>query len=281
MRRFVSIVMLGFAALTSAGESAPEGNFENSACLECHRTRDAELVSAWRAGVHGAAGNTVTCVRCHGSAHEGAASRARRDDICAGCHGGALDPVVHSYATSKHGVIMHLEKDDWDWSRPLASANYRAPGCAYCHMHNGNHDVGKGVRVWDPIADSGAVERERVHAGMRMVCRSCHSPRYIARLLDNGERMLNIGRMKVREAAALIEQAGGDFSETALAEAKRYFSKMQSSHLKNLYLGVGHQSPDYQWWHGQPALDGDLLRIKSTVGELYRVRAIENSEGAD
>jgi hypothetical protein len=33
------------------------------------------------------------------------------------------------------------------------------------------------------------------------------------------------------------------------------------------------QSPDYQWWHGQPALDGDLLRIKGAVGELYRIPA--------
>jgi len=48
---------------------------------------------------------------------------------------------------------------------------------------------------------------------------------------------------------------------------------MQSLHLKNLYLGIGHQSPDYQWWHGQPALDGDLLRIKGAVGELYRKSA--------
>jgi len=46
---------------------------------------------------------------------------------------------------------------------------------------------------------------------------------------------------------------------------------MQSLHLKNVYLGVGHQSPDYQWWHGQPALDGDLLRIKGALGELHRI----------
>ena len=42
-------------------------------------------------------------------------------------------------------------------------------------------------------------------------------------------------------------------------------------HLRNVYLGIGHQSPDYQWWHGQPALDGDLLRIKDYIGELYRI----------
>jgi hypothetical protein len=33
---------------------------------------------------------------------------------------------------------------------------------------------------------------------------------------------------------------------------------------------VGHQSPDYQWWHGQPALDGDLIRIRDAMDEARR-----------
>ena len=41
-------------------------------------------------------------------------------------------------------------------------------------------------------------------------------------------------------------------------------------HFNNVYLGVGHQSPDYQWWHGQPALDGDLINIKSMISDLQR-----------
>jgi len=45
-------------------------------------------------------------------------------------------------------------------------------------------------------------------------------------------------------------------------------------HLKNVRLGVGHQSPDYQWWHGQPALDGDLIRIRDRIAESRRRRAL-------
>ncbi len=37
-------------------------------------------------------------------------------------------------------------------------------------------------------------------------------------------------------------------------------------------MGVRHQSPDYQGWRGQLALDGDLLRIEAAVGVLHRVR---------
>jgi hypothetical protein len=281
MRWFVCIVAVAFSALITAAEPAAEGAFENAACVACHQTRDGELVNAWRRSGHGTTADTVTCVTCHGSSHNGAAQRARRDEHCAACHGGDPDPVVRSYATSKHGVISQLEQDDWDWSRRLVSANYRAPGCAYCHMHNGDHDVGSRVRSWAPLEEPAARERERLHYDIQMVCQDCHSSRYVERLLDNGERMLTMGRMKVREAASIIERASRDFGDPELAEAQDYFSKMRSLHLKNLYLGSGHQSPDYQWWHGQPALDGDLLRIKSAISELHRIRAIANGRTAE
>lgn len=83
--------------------------------------------------------------------------------------------------------------------------------------------------------------------------------------------MLEIARKKLREADALIEQAEKIFTNDELDFAKKQFKKMQH-HFKNVHLGVGHQSPDYQWWHGQPALDGDLLRIKDSIGELHRLK---------
>jgi len=43
-------------------------------------------------------------------------------------------------------------------------------------------------------------------------------------------------------------------------------------HGRHVRIGVGHQSPDYQWWHGHPALDGDLLRIKGMVSDIERRR---------
>ena len=90
-----------------------------------------------------------------------------------------------------------------------------------------------------------AAERERLQDAMRAVFQDCHSPRYITLLFDNGERMLDIGRMKVREASGVLEQAEGEFTGAELAAAREHYVRMQSLHLKNLYLGIGHQSPDY------------------------------------
>ena len=273
MRGLFYVWLIGFASISMADVPAPEGTFENNACLECHQQQSAELVAAWQESVHAATETLASCVDCHGNTHGNAAAHARRDRTCIGCHGGADSPVIHSYTTSKHGILVRLEQDEWDWDRPLELANYRAPGCSYCHMHKGNHNVSASVRVWNAMEGTDAAERERVQDVMRAVCQECHSPRYITRLFDNGERMLDIGHMKVREAAGVIQQAVGKFTGAELVAAREHFVRMQSLHLKNLYIGIGHQSPDYQWWHGQPALDGDLLRIKGAVGELHRVPA--------
>ncbi len=240
---------------------------ENTACLQCHKEKDESLIRNWQNSAHALAEPVIDCVSCHGKLHKDMAVNARYDEVCIDCHGGKTDPVVHSYSSSKHGTLMRLEKNSYDWKQSFELANYRSPSCGYCHMHQNNHNVSVTVRH-DLMGES---ETEMIQDKARVVCQECHSPRYITQLFSNGEAMLEIARKKVREANALIEQAEKTFSETELAPAKKHRQKMQQ-HLKNVHLGVAHQSPDYQWWHGQPALDGDLLRIKDSISELYRLK---------
>ncbi len=256
-----------------AAEDVPSDTtvLQNSACMQCHEKQNGALIKYWERSAHATANPVVNCVSCHGQLHKDIAKKARRDGACIDCHGGKKDPVVHSYSTSKHGTLMQLEKNTYDWSKSFELANYRTPGCGYCHMHQNNHDVSITVRH-DLMSDlASSPEAEKVHDNTRAVCQDCHSPRYITRLFENGEAMLEIARKKVREADAFIEQAEKTFSEVELEPAKKQRQKMQH-HFKNVHLGVGHQSPDYQWWHGQPALDGDLLRIKDSISELHRLK---------
>ncbi len=252
----------GFAA-----ENAPSSTMalENSTCIQCHEKQNKALISDWRDSVHAVANPKVDCVSCHGALHKDVASNARHDETCINCHGGKKEPIVHSYSSSKHGTLMQLEKNSYDWNQPFELASYRSPGCGYCHMHQGNHNVSVTVRH-DLMSD---METEKVQDNTRAVCQECHSPRYITHLFTNGEAMLEIARKKIREADRLIKQATGEFSEEELMPVRQQMMKMRQ-HLVNVHLGVGHQSPDYQWWHGQPALDGDLLRIKGAISELRR-----------
>jgi len=92
------------------------------------------------------------------------------------------------------------------------------------------------------------------------VCSGCHSPRYVREQFANGKRQLAIADLKLKEGEALISSAA-DAEHDVLSKLR----KNLIHHRKNVLLGVGHQSPDYQWWHGQPALDGDLIRIRDAL----------------
>lgn len=269
--RFLLLVGITYTGLAFATDAiAPVGTFSNNTCIACHSKKNPQLVAAWRASAHGKDKGGASCVACHGRSHQGSAASARVNTSCINCHGGAKNPTVHSYATSKHGVLYTLEHQSWDWSQGLARANYRSPSCAYCHLHQGNHNVSDGVR--HNLMDKAGLN------DLRGVCHDCHAPRYVKRLFENGEAMLEVGRMKLREAEKILQQARAEFTERQLAVAEQQLEKMRSQHLNNVLLGVGHQSPDYQWWHGHPALDGDLLRIKGAIGELHRRKAIGSAK---
>jgi len=271
-RGLLLLITLCLADSAASAAGAPAGAFSQSECLACHEEISPALVADWRATAHAA----VECAACHGARHDGAAARARQDGACTGCHGGPDASLVRSHTTAKHGVIVAIEGQRWDWRRPLADANYRAPTCAYCHVHDGDHRVGRRIaRSENPAAADPARER------MAAVCGDCHSPRYVATLFAAGERMVEIGRMKLREATAVVAAVDRDFGDREageLAELHCLLTTMADTHLRNLYHGVAHQSPDYQWWYGQPALDGDLLRIKAAATRIARRAALAGSD---
>jgi hypothetical protein len=273
MRGLWAIAWLLAALPVFAAPPPGPGPYPNAECLRCHAAREPQLVAQWRASVHAQKTPVADCVACHGHRHDDAAARARHDDTCIGCHGGSHAPAVHSYASSKHGILVRLEGAQWDWNRPLSAANYRAPGCAYCHLHSGEHDVGHGVTSWYPYREAASTRDTVARDAMQAVCGDCHAPRYVAELAANGARQLEIGRMKLREAQAAFDTARDNLLPAELTTVQNQLATMRDVHLRNVRLGGGHQSPDYQWWLGQPALDGDLLHIKGQLGGAQRLRA--------
>src|SRR5512139_3611055 len=130
MRRvFVVLALLVLSAgVHGAGNPPPNAAIgTDKECIQCHPAQ----FKQWQASAHARKKPVAGCIACHGGMHGKAASSARRNQVCTTCHGGEEGTVVHSYASSKHGVLMGLEENTYDWSKPLAMANYRAPGCAY------------------------------------------------------------------------------------------------------------------------------------------------------
>jgi len=249
------------------------GRYQNGECIACHQERNPTLISEWRSGPHARAEITVDCIACHGNDHQQSGARAREDHRCSQCHGGDEGSVSHSYSTSKHGIIAKLEAAEYDWSKPLVAENYRAPGCAFCHFAAGSHNVSKST-----AGDKPEVDAKEARQQMRWVCQQCHAPRYIHELERNGRKMLALGVMKLREAKAVVEMARREFPAEQLTRIEALYHSMESETMGALRAGVAHQSPDYQWWHGQPALDGKLLRIKGALVDLKRDKGVTNVE---
>ncbi|MBE9515478.1 MAG: hypothetical protein IME93_00725 [Proteobacteria bacterium] len=266
--RTISLAILLLFAINSQA-AAPTGSFNSNQCIDCHQKNNSALITDWKKSRHAQTKPTASCIGCHGKQHSNAAASSRKNKSCINCHGGKQSPLVHSYLNSKHGAILRMEQHTYDWQQPLANANYRAPGCAYCHMHQGNHDAD--IQQNKKNKQSG----NKIISGANFaVCRDCHSPRYINRLRENGNRMINVAQMKFNEASKLISTAKQSYTKKQLQPALDQLNTM-NKHLNNVYLGAVHQSPDYQWWHGQPALDGDLLKIKGVLGDLERMEKLK------
>jgi hypothetical protein len=181
-----------------------------------------------------------------------AALPALAGKTCVDCHAGAAE---RSWALSKHGVIARIE---------AGRERRRTPDCGACHTLEAKapapqHYVKKTSRQ---------EAREQAMAG----CGACHSPRYVTEQLAAAQRGLAIGEMKRREAEVLVDAARKEMNTMELAQIEKLLATLRDENLRDLRFGLAHQSPDYQWWLGQAALDGSLLRIKGVLGEARRSR---------
>lgn len=267
------VLLSGCLLITQVlAEALPRGEYTTKECIQCHEKSDEALVTAWRGDAHAQSNPVVGCVDCHGARHENTAKQSRRNQTCIQCHGGKKSMQVRSYLLSKHGVINHIEAKQTDWSKPFEPGNYRAPACAYCHMSGSEHNMG--TRLKRKEIDRNAKSQQQ----MRWVCQHCHGPRLVQMLESNGMRMYELGEMKLREAGVLVSIAQEEFPGQASVRITTFFEAMKNETLRALSLGIGHQSPDYQWWHGQPALDGKLLRIKGELTRLRRMQALQTGD---
>ncbi len=130
------------------------------------------------------------CIACH-TRHSFSLEEARKPEACHTCHMGPDHPNYEAYMSSKHGSIYATRGRDWDWTVPMAEADWDAPTCAYCHMlyvagdgtrfssHNMTPKViwGMGVQAAAGELDDLAAtpEGQAKRREMVEVCVSCHS----------------------------------------------------------------------------------------------------------
>jgi hydroxylamine dehydrogenase len=114
---------------------------------------EANVVVPWYAAnvEHGQMAGMVGCDMCHAVAekcdgchtrHTFSAKEARQPEACMTCHMGPDHPDAESYKESKHGTIYEMQKDHFNFDKPLAQVeigkDYRTPTCQLCHMYQGS-----------------------------------------------------------------------------------------------------------------------------------------------
>ena len=147
---------LAMERAVDARHFADKPKAEVQACVQCHSV-------------------ATKCDSCH-TRHRFDPAEARRPEACITCHSGPPHPDDDTYFASAHGRVYREEGDGWDWTRPLARGNYKAPTCAYCHMEGGRHQVAHkslwkfGLLEVNPQTSGNRVLRER----WVRVCADCH-----------------------------------------------------------------------------------------------------------
>jgi hydroxylamine dehydrogenase len=185
------------------------------------------------------------CMACH-TRHQFSVEEARKPEACHTCHMGPDHPNFEAYISSKHGSIYRALGDDWDFSVPMAEAEWEAPTCAYCHMvyvdeegnrtssHNMTRKIiwGMGVQPaggqLEDITQT-AENREKRNEMVR-VCMTCHSEDKARGYLESADAHKLSGDALVVEARDILSElydeglieAGHGQLAAGLLEGPRY-----------------------------------------------------------
>ena len=140
--------------------------------------------------------NQNTCDHCH-TRHEFSAAESRKPEACATCHSGVDHNNWEAYSMSKHGKIVSMMGDEWNWDVQLKDAYSKggqtAPTCAGCHMeYDGkySHNVVRKVRWANyPVVPGIAANitsdwSEGRKDSWVTTCTNCHSERFARSYLE-------------------------------------------------------------------------------------------------
>lgn len=234
---------------------------QRQGCLACHQVE-------------------VRCDSCH-TKHGTDLTVARNPGVCGVCHMGPDHPQAEMWATSLHGALY------------TQGGGTGAPGCATCHMHDGSHNVSRGI-----VTDASRSSTER--AFMLSICAACHTQAMAARSLADADSIREQSRKIVAEAQAIVgglqregllspapadrpphPLAGSAFVTGPhmlyedLSSVESLFFKLKQFYALTTFKGAYHQNPDYAHWYGNAPMKLTLSEIKSEAALLRQVQALK------
>lgn len=162
--------------------------------------------------------NQNKCDGCH-TRHEFSVAESRKPEACATCHSGVDHNNWEAYSMSKHGKMVTMLGDKWNWDVPLkdafAKGGQNAPTCASCHMeYEGEytHNLMRKVRWANYPFVPGIAENissewsEKRLDSWVVTCTQCHSERFARSYLELMDKGTLSGLAKYQEAHDVVQK---------------------------------------------------------------------------
>ena len=162
--------------------------------------------------------NQNKCDSCH-TRHEFSAAESRKPEACATCHSGVDHNNWEAYSMSKHGKMVSMLGDKWNWEVQLKDAyaigGQNAPTCAGCHMeYEGQyaHNMVRKIRWANYPFVPGISENinsewsEGRLDSWVVTCTQCHSERFARSYLELMDKGTLAGLAKYQEANDVVHQ---------------------------------------------------------------------------
>jgi len=193
-------------------------------CDPCHAQAGATLPQYWDEEEQEYIDNSSLqyrngCMACH-TRHQFSLVEARKPEACHTCHMGPDHPNFEAYMSSKHGSIYSALGEEWDFSVPMAEAQWEAPTCAYCHMvyvdeggkrstsHNMTRKIIWGMGVQPAGGQLEDITRtpgnQEKRDEMIRVCMTCHSEDKARDYLESADAHKLSGDALVVEARDIL-----------------------------------------------------------------------------
>ena len=148
---------------------------------------------------------------------------ARKPEACATCHSGIDHTNWEAYSLSKHGKVVEVLGNQWNWEVPLKDAfskgGQTAPTCQTCHMeYEGkfSHNMVRKVRWANYPAAPGIAENIKSDWSAKRLeswvgtCNQCHSESWARSYLDLMDKGTLQGLAKYKEAYAVARKLYDD-----------------------------------------------------------------------
>ncbi len=245
-------------------------------CIACHNI-----------GKPNADGSFGSCTHCH-SRHATSVSLARQPETCGQCHMGPDHAQLEIYNESKHGVLFHAQKSQFNLHadpKKLSTADMPVPTCSTCHMSGleglkMTHDTTERLSWFLFAAKSDKRPGfERAQAEMKETCLKCHTKQPVDRFYKEAEAVVAATNSKVNEAAQIIQKLRDDnlltpepFDEPIEFLYFDYWHYYGRTAKHGAFMG----GADFVQWHGNYELLKMLTDMKHMAAQLRAAKGQGN-----